>query len=322
MSNLLHNADFEDGTWRETFNGTEYGEIDVPREWVAFWKEGLPVPHDPENHDGYRRPETKVIQRQPPYLDPLRIHTGDQAWLCFTFYGIHDAGLYQRIEGIEPGTRLRASAWAHAWSSQDDDPHTSTGVGGGPFFRLESEEATSDQQNFTFHVGIDPTGGTDPWSDSVIWGEGAHIYNVYAQVPPVEAVAEGTAVTVFLRSSVLWRFKHCDAYWDTAELVAVTPPPPQAALEIIQGVARVKELFTLKATGVGAEDDLRLHIEGGEVLRSEAHPHEGFVTWTAMALAVGRYTAHLLVNGEEAATLAFNVIRGSHGLPVEPPRPV
>ncbi len=322
MTNLLRNADFEGGTWRETFNGTQYGEIDVPREWVAFWKEGLPVPHDPENHDGYRRPETKVIRRQPPYLDPLRIHTGQQAWLCFTFYGIHDAGLYQRIEGIEPGTRLRASAWAHAWSSQGDDPHSSTGVGRGPFFRLESEEATSDQRNFTFRVGIDPTGGTDPWAESVVWGEGAHIYNVYAQVPAVEVEAQGTAVTVFLRSSVLWRFKHCDAYWDTVELVAVAPPPPPATLVLMQEVARVKELVTFKASGVGLEDDPRLVIEGGEVLRSEPHAHEGYVTWTAMALSVGTYTAHLIAGGEEVATLRFNVIRSSSRPPFERPRPV
>ncbi len=321
MTNLLQNADFEGGSWRATFNGTEYGEILVPQGWVAFWKEGLPVPHDPANQDGYRRPETKIIQRQPPYLDPLRIHTGNQAWLCFTFYGIHDAGLYQRVEGVEPGTLLRASAWAHAWSSQDDDPHTSTGVGAGPFFRLESEEASSDQQNFTFRVGIDPTGGTDPWAESVVWGEGAHIYNIYAQVPAVEVEAQGTAVTLFLRSSVLWRFKHCDAYWDTVELVSVAPPPPPVTLSIPQGVARVKELFTFKATGLNPEDDPRLVIEGGEVLRSEPHPHGAFTTWTAMALSVGSYTAHLLVGGEEVASLRFNVIRSSHSLPVEPPRP-
>ncbi len=63
--------------------------------------------------------------------------------------------------------------------------------------------AESSLLNFTFSVGIDPKGGTDPWSANVVWGEGAHIYNGYAQVPPVDVVAATSTVTLFLRSSVL-----------------------------------------------------------------------------------------------------------------------
>lgn len=199
------------GGWtRDTFTGQEYGEIFVPEGWVAFWKEGLPVPHDPQNTVGYGRPEMQVIQKVPPFLNPPRIHSGDWSLKYFTFYRIHDAGIYQTVT-VPNNARLRASFWAHAWSSQLDDP-------------FHSDQTTEDdRENFTFTVGIDPTGGTDPWADSVVWGEGAHIYDTFAQVP-VEVVAQGTQVTVFIRSQVLWPFKHCDSYVDDVILEVIDTP--------------------------------------------------------------------------------------------------
>jgi hypothetical protein len=212
MVNLLQNGDFEGGAWQETFTGEVYNEISAPEHWTAFWKEGGPIEHDPRNTDGYRRPECKVIHKVRPYLEPPRIHEGDQAWQCFTFFGIHDAGLYQQVTGLEPGTRLRASAWTHAWSNDADDAHRSDLSGGG-------------QWNFTQYVGIDPTGGTDPWSAAVVWSEARNVYDVYAQLPPVEVEAESDTVTVFIRSVVMWPFKHCDVHWDDVRLEIVDAPP-------------------------------------------------------------------------------------------------
>jgi hypothetical protein len=154
----------------------------------------------------------KVIERVPPFLSPPRIHEGNKAVLIFTFYGIHDAGLYQNFS-VTPGTRLRFSAWAHAWSSTHDDPHHSD---------LDGDAAN----NFTFMVGIDPTGGTDPWGDTVVWGNGAHIYDTYAPIPVVETVAQAATVTFFIRSTVLYPFKHCDAYVDSATLEVVEEEEP------------------------------------------------------------------------------------------------
>lgn len=227
MINLLQNAGFEGEWWRETASGKFYGEIFVPKPWVAFWREGTSVPHDPANQTGYGRPEFQIISREVPFLTPLRIRTGSHAVKLFTFYRIHDAGLYQQVQGIQPGSRLRGTAWAHAWSSSADDAASSDGVGSRSIFVRASDPipeplgAESSLLNFTFSLGIDPKGGTDPWSANVVWGEGAHIYNGYAQVPPVEVVAATSTVTLFLRSSVLWPLKHCDAYLDDAQLVAV-----------------------------------------------------------------------------------------------------
>jgi hypothetical protein len=86
---------------------------------------------------------------------------------------------------------------------------------------LEGQAPNSDWENFVFYVGIDPTGGTNPFADTVVWGQGAHVYNQHAQLPAVEAKAQADTVTVFLRSRTAWPFKHNDAYWDDAELIVV-----------------------------------------------------------------------------------------------------
>ena len=211
---MLRNPGFELGTWtRKTHTGQEFGEIFVPEHWTAFWREGMPVPHDPQNQVGYGRPEMKVIRKEPPFLNPPRIHEGQWACMWFTFWRIHDAGLYQSF-AVPQGTRLRFSAWAHAWSSQSDDAQ-------------HSDLAGDAAGNFTFRVGIDPQGGTNPWSDTVIWGNGAHIYDDYAPIPVVEATGQAETVTVFIRSTVLWPFKHCDAYVDAATLEIVSVPEPE-----------------------------------------------------------------------------------------------
>ncbi len=238
---MIKNAGFEGVWWRKTHTGQEFGEIFVPEYWVAFWKESGPVPWDPQNNNGFGRPEMQVINREPPFLDPPRIRSGNRALKYFTFFRIHDAGLYQQVD-VEEGARVTVRAFAHAWSSTSDNPRCSDGsnVGCKVVALREGDPNLDDaDRNFTFRVGVDPTGGTDPWADSVVWGAGAHIYNGYAQVPEASAVAEGDRITVFLRSTVLWPFKHCDAYWDDVELVLepisspepppVGPPPTESA---------------------------------------------------------------------------------------------
>lgn len=225
MTNLLANPGFEGNWWRKTHTGQEYGEIFVPEGWTAWWKEGLPVPHDPDNHVGYGRPEMQVINAEPPFLDPPRVDSGNRALKFFTFYRIHEAGLYQ-VVATTANRRYGLSLMAHAWSASLDDPHESDDAPGA-FYAVEGTAGLTDaQRNFTFCVGVDRTGGTDPWAPTVEWGKGAHIYNVYARVPTLEFTATVPQTTIFLRSSVLWPFKHCDAYMDSAELVEIDAPGP------------------------------------------------------------------------------------------------
>jgi hypothetical protein len=105
-------------------------------------------------------------------------------------------------------------------------------VGRGGYFSLESEAPplTGDPwndalHNFTFRVGIDPTGGTDPTADTVVWGPGALIYNEHHEVPVVESQAVSDTITVFTEADAQWGFRNNDAYWDDAVLFAVDEAP-------------------------------------------------------------------------------------------------
>jgi len=200
---ILVNADFEGGWTRQTHTGQEFGEIFVPEGWTAFWREGGEVPHDPDNLNGYGRPEMHVINREPPYFDPPRIYEGNQALKLFTFYRIHDAGYYQRVE-VQPGAVCNLSVLAHAWSSTNDDPHTSDTEGDAAY-------------NMAFMVGIDPYGETDPWDDSIIWSKPCYIYDQYHVTETIIATAQADHITVFIRSIVRYPFKHCDAYFDNVQ---------------------------------------------------------------------------------------------------------
>lgn len=304
MANLLKNPGFEGNWWRKTYSGQEFGEIFVPEHWVAFWNEGGAAPHDPTVR--YGRPEMHVINREPPFLDPLRIHGGNRALKFFTFFRIHDAGVFQTVTGVTPGARLRATGWAHAWSSGQDNPRASDGVGAGPYFvRAVDYDKTDGVRNFTFTVGIDPTGGTDPWGSSVVWGEGAHIYNGYGQIPEVEAVAQGSTVTVFVRSAVLWRFKHCDAYVDEMVLEAVGGEPLAVSLSTLSPVEG--EPFEVTASGGPGPEALTLKFAGGEVFQRVAARTASEVRWRCVGVKPGGCTAQIVAHDQVLKQVPFTV---------------
>ena len=235
--NLIYNGGFE-ADWGEegshhvlvipegmTPYENDIGNIFTPPGFLAWFH------HSPGKWD---QPEVRDTHKS---NTPERVHSGEKAMLLFTFSRKHDAGFLQQVK-VAPGTVLRLSAWAHAWSNHKDKslpdkfPHPddglwSEGPGYEAGFCLEGEAPDDNWRNFTFYVGIDPTGGINPLADTVVWGRGAHIYNAYAQVPVVETVAHSDKVTAFLRSKTLWPFKHNDAYWDDVEMIAVNGEEPE-----------------------------------------------------------------------------------------------
>ena len=203
------------------------GNIFTPPGWITWYR------HQPGSWD---QPEVRDAWAS---LDPRRARGGEKGVVLFTFYRKHDAGFLQKVQ-VTPGQRLRLTTWAHAWSNhamesgRPDDPEWSDGAGkqvvAWPAGGLPSDTGLPQEDakpNFTFRVGIDPSGGTNPLAPSVVWGLGYHIYNGYCLELAVEAVAQAGEVTIFLRSSTLWAFKHNDAYWDDAmlEVVGEGPPP-------------------------------------------------------------------------------------------------
>lgn len=144
---------------------------------------------------------------QPEYAPAARdgspIRSGDNAQVYSSFFATHDGGVYQRVTGIEPGSELRFSVFAHIWSSTFAD-------------RNHSDE----DGDVLLQVGIDPTGGTDSQSEAVVWSAPIEQYDAYREYS-VTATAESSAVTVFVRSIVGFPVQNNDVYLDDAILAPV-----------------------------------------------------------------------------------------------------
>lgn len=226
-TNLLQNPGFEGigrpvnnsspnpNNWtRDTFNGVPYSEIFTPEGWVTWWQEG-----------DYKRPECKVVPNEHPFnKEPVRIYEGYYSGMCFTFFGKQNAGYLQVVRNIPPGSVVEGSFYAHAWACGEDD---------------NNAMSCSEPHAFYFQVGIDPNGGTDPFSGNIVWSSPAYHYDTFGLVGPVQAtVGEAGAATLFTRAHAKWQLKHNDAYMDNASLKLVSagetptptsePPPPTA----------------------------------------------------------------------------------------------
>ncbi len=213
--NLLLNGDFEDASARQwnAANG-EWVNGRVAESWTAWWRKPTAPDEDypgqcPEGDAScqpWHRPEYRET-RGIPY-NPPRVRNGENSQMYFTSFGVHDGGLYQKVSGAPRGWRVRFSIWARAWSSDTEETSQSSG-----------------QPSMNMQVGIDPTGGTDPWGDSVIWSEAADSFDAFSEYS-VGAIAQAEVVTVFFRSRPTRALKHIDVMLDDAELVVIGPPPP------------------------------------------------------------------------------------------------
>ncbi|NJL55961.1 LysM peptidoglycan-binding domain-containing protein [bacterium] len=115
--------------------------------------------------------------------DTTRIREGANAQRIFTSFFTFEGGVFQRLTGVSPGTELRFSVYAYVWSSSLGNPNVSEFPAG-----------------VLVQAGIDPTGGTDPASSSIVWSSPAAFgqYDAYRQYA-VRAEAVSSAVTVFVR---------------------------------------------------------------------------------------------------------------------------
>jgi LysM repeat protein len=212
--------------------------------WVGWWQ---PPNQDKSDPDFYRKfpsycgsnaPDDCVAWHQPEFRDtraalqdPPRIRSGENSQKYFSFWSVHQGGVYQVVDGVRPGTPLRFSIYMMAWSAtkMDDsqpNPHQSFG-----------------QTNMHLKIGIDPTGGTDPWSSEIVWSAEKESYDVFGRYE-VQAIARSTKVTVFTHSRPENPMQHNDLYLDDAELtlaggmgsgepLTVNPPPALQAVGVV-----------------------------------------------------------------------------------------
>ncbi len=175
--------------------------------WKPWWVKERPTDVNPE---------FKPAQRN---VGGSRVRTGDRAAQYFSFWSTHKAGLRQTVT-VPANSVVQFTIWGHTWMSESDTSLTSDG--GTPNMR----------------IGIDPTGGSNAYSQQIVWSEYKQAFDSY-QPFSVQAQAQGDKVTVFTfaapstnPNSPDYGFKHTDIYWDDAALVVVgagaAPPPPPA----------------------------------------------------------------------------------------------
>ena len=202
QENLLTNGGFEAGFHVQ--GGTP--EVSVANGWTAWWVQGT----QQQTNQGYLvRPEFKAEDGDAYGYD--RVNSGRYSQKFFSTYSTHDSGLLQTVE-VPAGATLQFTAWVQTWSSGGDNPDASTAPG-----------------DYQVSIGIDPTGGTNPLGNAVVWSTPQLANNTWTQ-PSVVAQADGSQVTVFTRGAPLYRVKHNDSYWDDLDLVQITGgPQPTAA---------------------------------------------------------------------------------------------
>jgi LysM repeat protein len=161
----------------------------------------------------YGVPGYQPAQPQDSRVPPRSVSGNAQKWGAS--YYVYIAGVYQQVSGLTPGARLQFSAFTQAFNCSDD-----RGCFGGAGRRGYSYEAGDN----ALRLGIDPTGGTNPYSSNIIWSSYANPLDAYVQ-QVVEAVAQSDKVTVFVWSAPQYPEKHLETFVDSASLVVTGQGP-------------------------------------------------------------------------------------------------
>jgi LysM repeat protein len=211
----------------------------VPFGWSAWWQQPNQNFDDPNYFNTYphycpdwsntpldckawHNPEYRDTLGGPQKTGPSRKVAGDNSQKYFTFYSVHEAGVYQVVSGVKPGDRVRFSVFQEGWSNSVNDPFKSD-LG----------------QRMNFQVGIDPTGGNNPWSPNIIWTAPAESFDKFTQFV-VEAVAKNNIVSVWTKSKPDLPLQHVDVYVDEASLNVVQPAKAKAPAKTTRVITTTK----------------------------------------------------------------------------------
>lgn len=280
---VLFREGFESGKWTHDCRvypvdgepyDSEIGNIFTPLNWLCYFKHRPGIWDQPEAHNTWKS------------VDPRRINSGEGAYMLFSFYRKHDAGIMRRVP-TTAGKTVKFTGWAHAWSNTNlpghndclDNGRCSCGVGTDIVAIKNPPPLNGDPWNDAISnslvtVGIDPFGGENPYADTVVWGDAYYIYNGYAKELSVETVAKASMVTVFIRSITAYPFKHNDVYFDDflLEENGVTPPPYESTMLVLPQDAtpkQLQEVFTLAYPNrrtFGFSHDDAGHLNGTAIL--------------------------------------------------------
>jgi len=202
--NLLQNPGFE-SPFAASIPGKENCLIAVP--WVAWFVQGSPE----ETSQGYKlAPEYKMATRAD--YPGNRVRSGDLSQQYFHSFGNFQAGVYQVVSNVTPGARYKFDLWAMTWSCNDERKGNCGGATSG------------DPSPMHLRIGIDPTGGRDPFNPAIVWSPEQNAYDNWYPFS-VEAAAQSSTITVFVYSYPDYRSQDNNVYLDDASLTLVAPPP-------------------------------------------------------------------------------------------------
>ena len=220
-TNLLADGGFEAPApwpWQDGI-----GEVQVSPGWRAWYLDVAP---------NYVKTPTNCLDSKvgyhcywmrPEFRDTVvasfenRVRSGMRAQKYFSFGRMHEAGLYQRVGGIKPGSTVRFSIYIQAWQCYEIDKCGKNGT------RSDAPD------NMHLRVGIDPYGGDNPFGANVIWAPEKEAFDRWVEFA-VETQAKADTVTVFTHSRAEWGWARVenDVYLDDASLVVVQPGPVAA----------------------------------------------------------------------------------------------
>jgi hypothetical protein len=221
--NLAENASIEEGSRGTAALGTRPSSV-VANAWIPWSIWGY-SPHSREAEF-----EVEDITRMGRY-STYRVHTGRFSQKFSTTFGVHNAGIYQRI-AVPEGSSVTFSMWVQIYTGQRQ-------LHSGP-----NKEFISDLEspgNYRAYLGIDPfgdepTGFGAPPSERTVWSEpvldretrrtdeAGVAYDAWVQID-VTTQAESDHVTVYARGQPEFPVRVNVSYWDDACVTVVAPTP-------------------------------------------------------------------------------------------------
>ncbi len=279
--NLLVNGDFDSGGWDWPAQGG-IAEVRIAPGWTAFYLDQPPAyamgasacPED--KICSWGRPEFGQVLSE---AYPERVHSGYMAQRYFSWNRQHEAGLYQQVSGIKPGITLLFTVFMQSWSC----------MSGAQWNVCPTGSTSNSPAPMHTRVGIDPTGGTNPWASSVVWSAEREVYDAWGQFQ-VQAVAKADKVTVFTYSRADWidaifRISN-DIYIDDASLTvvgggqAVAAAQPQAAptqqpVAVIASQPTAQEVAMVAPTPTPRPDGTVVYVvQAGDTLGGIAYEYD------------------------------------------------
>lgn len=187
QGNLIRNPAFEDHfTSRGNIGGT------VPVEWEAW--------------GSFDRSDRETLS--------ALVRSSAASWRLRKEYGLATGGGYQVVTGVQNGALYRFTIHAMIWTCDD-------GVNS---CRNETSTFSDTRSGGRVRIGIDPRGGTNPFSGDIVWSGFISPFNWGTFEPLlIEARAQNTQITVFTYYTADVGMRFMDVFWDDAAMALMAP---------------------------------------------------------------------------------------------------